>query len=133
MLLQPHHILCINFFENKGYNDSFTKNMKEFINYLNDDSTITLATISTSHTDPICRKCPRMILNRCADHEKTEAYDKKTLRLTALSTNITYTWKKLKTQAIEKIIQQKKLHQICPDCCYFHICSQKCEKYNSKT
>ena len=47
--LRPHHLLCILFFEGKGYNKEFTLNMQNIINNLSHNTKIKLTLLSLIH------------------------------------------------------------------------------------
>lgn len=111
--IRPHHALCINFFEGKGYSSEFVANMTDIIEKLRENPVIE---ITTSH-DVICRCCP------CTDcHEKALDYDMKVLDICGISEKIT--WEDLQKIIHEKILSAGKLHEICGGCQWFGICKK---------
>lgn len=113
--IRPHHALCINFFEGKGYSPEFTANMTAVIKVLESENPV--VEITTGH-DVICRCCP------CTDcHGKALSYDLKVLDICGISGNIL--WKDLKKIIYKKIISAGKLLEICGNCQWFSICGKK--------
>ncbi|MDE6671865.1 MAG: DUF1284 domain-containing protein [Ruminococcus sp.] len=112
--IRPHHALCINFFEGKGYSTNFTENMTRIIENLQKNPLIEITTVH----DVICSKCP------CTDcHEKATSYDMKVLDICGISGKIR--WNDLQEIIHEKIISTGKLHEVCVDCQWFYICGKK--------
>ncbi|MDE6679621.1 MAG: DUF1284 domain-containing protein [Ruminococcus sp.] len=113
--LRPHHVLCIGFFEGKGYSEDFTENMTAVIDSLNrENPEIEI----TTKRDIICRCCP------CTDClEKALSYDLKVMEICSLSGKMR--WTDLRKTIEEKIIAEKRLNEICGNCQWFYICEKK--------
>ena len=120
--LRPHHLLCILFFEGKGYNKEFTLNMQNIINNLSHNTKIKL----TLCTDEICKKCPNNKNNICLDNKKVSIFDKKVLSLCEIN-NIEYEfdYKDLTNKVLDKIIFPGKRKDICGLCVWNEICENK--------
>lgn len=117
--LRPHHILCIRFFEGKGYNSEFTEHMRNTIEKLQEkDSQIVLA----EKEDEICKKCPNISRGTCKSREKVYKYDKAVIKETALSPGTPVEYEKLQRIIQEKILDTGKIHDICADCSWAYIC-----------
>ena len=112
--LRPHHALCINFFEGKGYSNEFTENMTHIIENFHEKSIIKI----TTDRDIICSKCP---CTNC--YGKALSYDMKIINICGIFDNIS--WKDLQKTIHEKIISSGKLSEICGDCQWFYICGKK--------
>lgn len=113
--LRPHHGLCINFFEGKGYSQEFTENMTSVIELLNSENPET--ELTTNH-DIICCCCP------CTDcHDKALSYDLKVMEICGVSENIR--WKDFRKKVHEKIISTGRLKEVCGNCQWFYICEKK--------
>lgn len=111
--LRPHHALCINFFEGKGYSTDFTENMKRIIEKFRENPVIEI----TTDRDVICRCCP------CTEcHEKALSYDMKVIDACGISGIIS--WENLQKTVREKIISSGKLKEICGNCQWFYICKK---------
>ncbi|MDE6540220.1 MAG: DUF1284 domain-containing protein [Ruminococcus sp.] len=112
--LRPHHALCINFFEGKGYSNEFTENMTRVIENFHENPIIEI----TTGDDVICSKCP------CTDcHDKALSYDMKVIDICGIAGSIS--WENLQKNIREKIINAGKLKEICSDCQWFSICEKK--------
>ena len=78
-VLRPHHGMCLQFFEGKGYSSSFTKNMAYILDHLErEDPDICLVV----GPDRICSACPHQKDGLCDAEEKTENYDRSVLAAT---------------------------------------------------
>ncbi|MBP3762198.1 MAG: DUF1284 domain-containing protein [Ruminococcus sp.] len=116
--IRPHHALCIQFFEGKGYSPEFTENMRNIINILESSDPFVCI---TKNADVICSKCPHNINGVCAS-EKVLHYDNAVMENCSLEINSVIKWSKLKKFA-EKIISCG-LENICADCKWFYICKK---------
>ena len=56
--LRGHHLLCIQGFQNKGYNDYFIENMASLISFLNNTKNVQVKILNSS--DDICSFCPNL-------------------------------------------------------------------------
>ena len=114
-------MLCINFFEGKGYSDEFTQNMEHIINMLESRN----PEISVfSSADVICAKCPCNVGGVCKSEEKVQSYDKKVLGLCGLENGTEIKWKEFRNIAFEKIIRCNRLCEVCGDCKWQYICGK---------
>ncbi|MBR1383569.1 MAG: DUF1284 domain-containing protein [Ruminococcus sp.] len=119
--LRPHHILCIGFFEGKGYSDDFVQNMYHVISQLDNNAFIQL----TMQADVVCSRCPLDTNGVCSTDKKAASYDAAVLRLTGLSSGSTYTWDYLRSVIKEKILSCGDLFTVCGTCKWYEICSNK--------
>lgn len=120
--LRPHHALCIQFFEGKGYSPEFVKNMATVIEHLKQDTKIML----TVGTDRICDSCPNRKEEQCNQDAKVIRYDKAVLSVCQLNEEQEYHWQEIDSKVNTLIIQPDMLHNICGDCSWFTICRRKC-------
>lgn len=120
--LRPHHALCIRFFEGKGYSEDFVRNMTEIIFLLGSDDPQVTPTIGA---DIICAACPNNTNGKCSTEEKVSRYDKSVTELCAVPSGETLRWSELSDIVFRNIIAAGRLSEICADCCWYGICSQK--------
>lgn len=125
--LRPHHSLCIQFFEGKGYSDEFVGGMKEIVSSLNDSTKITL----TRGCDVICESCPNKDDGSCDVRGTAESYDLKCLEIMEFQGAENMTWKELSKIAAEKIILSGRLSEVCGGCKWSQICLKKAEHMKS--
>ena len=76
MKLRPHHLLCVQGFVGKGYNERFTSNMTAVVMELRECKEVLLEIIFS--TDDVCSACPKMINKGvCADDILVKEIDKR--------------------------------------------------------
>lgn len=125
---RPHHSLCVQFFEGKGYSDEFVCGMAKIVAVLeNDNASLTL----TGGCDEICSSCPNRDNGSCDVTGKASCYDKRCLDLLGMKIGDTADWKELSRIARENIILKDRLSQVCGDCKWSHICRDKADKMKS--
>ncbi len=76
----------------------------------------------TDKCDVICRKCPHNINGVCLSEQKVTAIDSKCIQKYGLSFGDKLHWSKLKYLAFEKIIDCRKLEEVCKNCQWLGIC-----------
>ena len=70
MILRPHHGMCFQFYEGKGYSEEFTDHMGSVMQRLEADPA-QLITLQVA-TDEVCRQCPNNIDGACEDNPKVK-------------------------------------------------------------
>ena len=118
MRLRPHHLLCTQSYEGKGYSHDFVENMNTITTHLrsNPDTEIKI----TSTTDDICQKCPRMLgENQCVTNEKITRMDGKVMEYFGVE-ETTYNYHNI-TQEIRNKITDDILYDICGQCEWYPI------------
>lgn len=119
--IRPHHGLCIQFFEGKGYSDEFTSHMAEVIESLQRNPRIKLVTIE----DEICSHCPNYEGMGCQTSDKVKRYDDKVLNLIGAKAGQEIYWDEFVQRVREKIIEEGKMQSVCSDCGWAEICHRK--------
>lgn len=61
MKIRGHHLLCMRYFQGKGYSKGFVDNFQKVIDKLRKNLIIEVV----SQTDVICSKCPHLSNGRC--------------------------------------------------------------------
>lgn len=115
LTLRPHHLLCTEFFEGRGYSDKFTENMYRVISELEKNPEIML----TVGQDIICSECPRKCISG-----KALVYDKKVLEYCMSDENTVFRYDDLKQKVKSEILEKNLLKEICGDCQWYSICSK---------
>ena len=115
--LRPHHILCLLFFEGKGYSDGFTAHMAAFHEALASDPVLRLK----AGEDVLCGRCP----NQGTGCPGAAAYDGAVLSLCGLTPGEERRWSELAELAREKILRPGKLESVCGECQWAEICREK--------
>lgn len=121
IFLRPHHALCIQFFEGKGYSDAFISHMSAVISALQSDDP---AVMLHDGCDVLCEKCPHNAGDVCETDDKVRAIDERALALLELSIGDTLRWNELSVRAYDRIIGCSKLSEVCRDCQWLTICKK---------
>lgn len=122
--LRPHHLLCLRFFEGKGYSDEFTANMSSVKSSLEQpDPGIELV----RSADIICGSCPNDLNGVCSSAEKVSRYDEAVLSLCGIDPSCGHSWSSLQDSVLEKIIVPDRLQEVCGDCQWSYICMKKAD------
>lgn len=119
--LRPHHALCIQFFEGKGYSDQFTANMISIINLLKENPAVEIV----YGADSLCEKCPNLTGNGCQYAMKVNAYDRMVAELCGFQSGDIMTASEFFCKAKKIIIESGKMKAICGDCSWSGICFRK--------
>lgn len=122
LFLRPHHGLCIQFYEGKGYSEEFIQQMDLFIAMIknNPNRNIRLHT----DTDTLCSACPNNKDNSCFTYDKVLQYDQKVLTLCDYKQDQVVPIKEFLDCVREIIIDTKQLDTVCSDCEWYSICSK---------
>ena len=123
--LRPHHLLCLHFFEGKGYSDEFTANMTSVKLSLEQlDPRIELV----RSADIICGSCPNNINGVCSSEEKVKRYDGTVLSICGIDTDCGLSFSRLQSIVLEKIVYPHRLQDVCGDCQWSFICAKKADE-----
>lgn len=122
LALRPHHLLCIGFFQGKGYSEDFVRHMTEIIGQLHaEDPPVQLV----SCCDELCAHCPHNCGGICRTGEKTARYDAAVLRLCSLREGDCLRWTTLRSLVQQRILAPGRLAEVCADCQWYGICSRE--------
>lgn len=116
--LRAHHVLCLAFFEGKGYSDKFTCNMRRVLELLKTNPELQII----AGRDIICAECPNLKNGACVTPDLTREYDNKVLSHCGLTENAVIKWNDFAKLAADNIINAKKREQICGNCQWNEIC-----------
>ena len=119
--LRGHHLICLHFFNGKGYNREFTKNLRRVL-----EKSENLGVEVSVGADDVCRECPYMRDKKCCseDHSNQEIIemDEFALKLLKEASDSKLGWNALK----EKIpaIFHLWLERYCKRCCWVNACEE---------
>ena len=119
--LRPHHGLCIQFFEGKGYNPEFIQHMTEVISHLQTSNPYLTLTVGT---DNICSHCPHCEGNCCDSADKVRKFDTAVLQYCNLAEGTNLHWNDFQALVRETILNEGLLAEICGNCQWFGICGK---------
>ena len=123
VILRPHHGMCFQFYEGKGYSADFTDHMGRVIRGLSSDPAQRI-TLRVS-VDVVCKSCPNQQSGVCATPEKVARYDEAVLRACGLRDGDTLTYQDFLSAVKAEIIDTGLRGGICGDCCWDALCRRK--------
>ncbi len=115
MILRPHHLLCTQSYEGKGYNKEFIDNMNKKIEILRYKKGFKIKIESV--LDDLCHSCPNKEGQVCNTETKVRTMDKKVLKYFDLKEG-TYVYKDV-IGLIQKKITKEILEDICGQCQWY--------------
>ena len=122
-VLRPHHGMCFQFYEGKGYSLDFTDHMGKVIKGLAENPQQKIRLMIKA--DTVCENCPNNDDGICVSREKTERYDEEVLRTCGISEGELMTYENFIALVKEKIIDADLRNHICGDCSWDYICREK--------
>lgn len=119
--LRGHHLVCLHFFNGKGYDDAFIKNLRNILARA-DDEDVTII----SGADDVCTSCPHLREGRCDYTEDADAdireMDKKALDLLNLSNTGQARWDELRDLVCKIFPEWYSLY--CSECDWIETCER---------
>ncbi len=117
--IRPHHLLCLSFFEGKGYSPAFVQNTSEILARLNQNATVDL----TEGMDDICAACPHNQQGICESQDKVLRYDTAVLDELGLTPGERVSWNRLHEDTFYRLIQNGRFTALCGDCEWADLCT----------
>ena len=121
--LRPHHGMCFQFYEGKGYSADFTDHMGMVIREFEEDPSQKI--VLKVETDIVCRNCPNNENGICTSKDKVERYDRGVLEACGLSEGTEISYEAFLEKVRELVIENGKRKEICGDCSWDNICRNK--------
>ena len=121
--LRPHHGMCFQFYEGKGYSADFTDHMGRVIKEL--EAAPEQKVVLKAQTDIVCRNCPNNEGGLCTSQDKVIRYDKEVLKACGLSDGCEISFDKFIGLVRDRIINVGIRGNICGDCSWDYICRGK--------
>lgn len=119
--IRPHHGLCLQFFEGKGYSKEFVENM-----YLVQEASRKNAPIELRFgKDTVCEKCPNFQGEACLTQEKVEEMDRKVTELCNLYEGQQMGFSEYLNLVQDNILKGNQLEYVCSTCSWYTICATK--------
>ena len=122
-VLRPHHGMCFQFYEGKGYSEDFTDHMGRIIREMESDPSqmVRLKVM----TDIVCENCPNNEAGECTTADKVKRYDEEVLKACGLAEGDEISFAEFTELVREKIIDAGNRIDICGDCSWDYICREK--------
>ena len=118
-LIRPHHMLCLQFFEGKGYSESFVKNMMGIKETLEKENTVVKI---VDCADDICAGCPNNIGGKCKQEDSVRLHDQRVYRQVMDHVGNRAEWDDIVKAVRENIIEAGKVKEVCVECQWSEIC-----------
>ena len=121
--LRPHHGMCFQFYEGKGYSPDFTDHMGKVIEAFEDapQQEVRLITVE----DIVCENCPNNKTGICVSQDKVSRYDEEVMKACGISEGVVMPYTDYLTLVRERIINRNLRSTICGDCSWDYICREK--------
>lgn len=120
-LIRPHHMLCLQFFEGKGYSPEFVDNMLDLKEKLDNENPVVKI---VTGADSICRKCPNFIDGKCKNEDDILKHDKR-VYAQAAGIEQEVRWNDICKVIYDEIIHKEKVKHVCVQCKWSDICFNK--------
>ena len=118
MKLRPHHLMCIQSYVGKGYDEDFVKIMDKITYELRNNKECLINIVFS--TDDICVACPNMLdINLCKTNEKVNNIDSKVIKYFNLEEK-EYIYKDI-VNYIKNNITLEIMDDICKECEWYNI------------
>ncbi len=121
--LRPHHGMCFQFYEGKGYSADFTDHMGRVIKEFEADPEQKV--VLRSETDIVCENCPNNEGGVCTTQDKVLRYDREVLKACGLCDGSVISFREFSGIVRNKIIDTGIRSDICGDCSWDYICMEK--------
>ena len=121
--LRPHHGMCFQFYEGKGYSADFTDHMGKVIKELEADSEQKV--VLKAETDIVCENCPNNEGGVCTTQDKVLRYDREVLKACGLGDGSEISFAEFIGLVKDRIIDAGIRGDICGDCSWDYICRAK--------
>ena len=122
LALRPHHGMCFQFYEGKGYSAEFTDHMGGVIRALSErpDTPVRL----TLSADVVCERCPNNADGICQSADKVTRYDAAVLRVCHLCEGDELSFADFTARVKEHILDAGLRRSVCGDCEWDAICAK---------
>ena len=120
-LIRPHHLLCLQFFEGKGYSKEFVENMTDVHRALHSDNP---SVVIADGVDDLCDKCPNNENGKCVKESSLCENDKRTLKALNIKVNDRMKWNSINRKVKEKILDKHLVKEVCRTCRWSDICDK---------
>ena len=112
-LIRPHHMLCMQFFEGKGYSDGFVASMAAIKEKLEkEDPQVEIV----EGTDDVCKNCPHNMGGACENEDSVRQHDKRVYDKVIETVGNSAKWSNITKAIRENIIDSGKMRETCGKC-----------------
>ena len=118
--LRPHHLLCIQKFTGRGYDEAFAAHMTEVTELLKHHPQTRI--VLSAGCDELCGACPNMQHSLCSSHKKVERIDKAVIDGCRFLPAEEGPWEYLSGIARDRILTTELFGEVCGDCQWMELC-----------
>ncbi len=119
MRLRPHHLLCTQGYEGKGYDEKFVRRMTDYVTRMRQEEGFRVRI--TLHPDDICAACPNLAdPKHCMSDEKVTAFDRKVMDFFGLKEGEVYNYQDL-IRFVDEHMTEERLASICGTCSWYPV------------
>lgn len=128
--LRPHHLLCIQHYVGRGYDEAFTQHMDQVTESLRQhpDQLVQI----TAACDELCTACPNKEGDSCNSPDKVNNMDEAVRTLCKIQTGDVFTWEVVKDLAKKKILLNGSFEKVCGNCNWYELCKSVQQKINAE-
>lgn len=123
--LRAHHLVCLQSFQGKGYDDAFVSHASGLLDRLLDNAERKIITVANK-CDDLCEFCPNNWNGKCEDEQKIAALDDCYAKLLEVSFGDVVSFLEARRKIAERI-SKEQFEQICGDCKWHDICRNNLE------
>ena len=120
--LRPHHLLCTQGYNGKGYSDAFVSNMDRVTEKLRRDRNAHIEIVFS--TDSLCSSCPSKVSDGiCKSDNKVLNFDNGVVNILKLEEGI-YSYQELISRLDDYLssgVGDERLKAICGDCEWYSV------------
>ena len=119
--LRAHHALCLQFFEGRGYSQSFVDHLQQTLDLFRAGHPIVLV----EGCDHICQCCPCLKEGRCTTEEKVTRYDRQIAQLCGFRIGSVTDFEAITRSVSTHLLNTPLFSTLCPDCEWRAICHKE--------
>ena len=129
--LRPHHLLCIQNYTGKGYDDDFTKNLNRIVRIFagNPEMRIKLC----EGPDDICKSCPNMQEGKCTNEEMITRKDTEVTEVCGITPGHYYRFNEVTATIRKEFLTAEVFDKTCKDCSWYELCKRTLEGEEGET
>ncbi|MGN0361623.1 MAG: DUF1284 domain-containing protein [Bilifractor sp.] len=119
MKMRPHHLLCTQGYEGKGYDKTFVEHMSMYVRRMRSEPSFRIRI--TLSPDDLCAACPHLAdPEHCSSDDKVRTFDRKVMDFFGLEDGRSYCYQDL-VQTIDRKMTEAKLYSICGTCAWYPV------------
>lgn len=119
--LRAHHLLCMQFFEGKGYDQAFTENLWSIIRHTEKDPSVTIALVPGC--DDVCDACPNKRGEGCTFGGSVLRKDSSAMRFLGIGHGTQMSAGELMVYVKGRLSTVSDMSEVCSECDWSGICN----------